>query len=94
MRTTYVMCVTALVLALLGAPSIARAQSTGAASISGGVSAFPADGTQGPDLIRHADQALYRAKAEGRNQVFAYQAIEFGDTGESRPVPVLAGDDR
>ena len=43
MRTTYVMCVTALVLALLGAPSIARAQSTGAASISGGVSAFNMD---------------------------------------------------
>ena len=43
MRTTYVTCVTALGLALLGAPSIARAQSTPTASISGGISAFNMD---------------------------------------------------
>lgn len=60
-------------------------QPLGKLSISGGVAAFPADGTQGPDLIRNADQALYRAKAEGRNRVFAYRAVEFGESGDARP---------
>jgi diguanylate cyclase (GGDEF)-like protein len=38
-------------------------------TISGGVAAFPVDGRTQVELFRKADQALYRAKASGRNQV-------------------------
>jgi len=37
--------------------------------ISGGVASFPVDGRTGAELIRKADQALYRAKAGGRSQI-------------------------
>lgn len=71
-------------------------QPLGKLTISGGVSAFPADGTQSPELIRNADQALYQAKAEGRNRVFAYRGVEIGDEGDTRTAPVCStsGDDR
>jgi diguanylate cyclase (GGDEF)-like protein len=35
-------------------------------SVSIGVAAFPADGTTGEELLKHADIAMYRAKAAGR----------------------------
>lgn len=38
-------------------------------TISGGVAAFPVDGRTQVELYRKADQALYRAKAAGRNQI-------------------------
>jgi len=38
-------------------------------TISGGVAAFPIDGRTQVELIRKADQALYRAKVSGRNQI-------------------------
>ncbi len=38
------------------------------ATISCGVAAFPRHGTTGADLIASADEALYQAKAAGRNQ--------------------------
>jgi diguanylate cyclase (GGDEF)-like protein len=38
-------------------------------TISIGLAAFPGDGTTGSELIRAADERLYRAKAEGRNRV-------------------------
>jgi diguanylate cyclase (GGDEF)-like protein len=38
-------------------------------TISGGVAAFPVDGRTQVELVRKADQALYRAKVAGRNQI-------------------------
>ena len=38
-------------------------------TISIGLASFPGDGTTGTELIRQADERLYRAKAEGRNRV-------------------------
>ncbi|MCK4437403.1 diguanylate cyclase, partial [bacterium] len=36
---------------------------------SGGVASFPTDARGETQLIEKADEALYRAKAEGRNRV-------------------------
>lgn len=39
-------------------------------TISGGLASFPADATTRDELIRHADQALLKAKREGKNRIF------------------------
>ena len=39
-----------------------------------GVSVFPKDGQSGPELLKHADMAMYRAKEGGRNQRRFYAA--------------------
>lgn len=41
--------------------------------VSVGVAAFPEDSTVGRDLIDKSDQALYRAKQEGRNRVCTFK---------------------
>ena len=46
----------------------------GKVTVSGGVATFPGDGAMITDLIRSADQALYAAKAAGRNQIQLYKA--------------------
>ncbi|MCJ7471321.1 MAG: diguanylate cyclase, partial [Actinobacteria bacterium] len=40
-------------------------------TVSIGVSNFPFDATELDQIIRYADNALYKAKAEGRNRVVA-----------------------
>ncbi len=49
-------------------------QPLGALTISGGVATFPEDSANAVDLIRCADQALYEAKAAGRNRIVAASA--------------------
>jgi len=39
------------------------------ATFSGGIASFPEDGVNAEDILRKADEALYRAKAEGRNRL-------------------------
>ena len=46
-----------------------RGQSLGAVSLSIGISSFPVNGVSGEALVRAADEALYRAKEEGRDRV-------------------------
>ncbi len=41
-------------------------------SASIGISHFPADGAEAEDIIRHADIAMYQAKAQGRNTYYRY----------------------
>ena len=41
-------------------------------TISGGITTLNIDAKTGPDLIEKADQALYRAKKLGKNQIFLY----------------------
>jgi diguanylate cyclase (GGDEF)-like protein len=44
-------------------------------SVSIGVSSFPANADSPEDLINHADIALYKAKAKGRDRVITYQEV-------------------
>jgi len=47
-------------------------QPSGNLTISVGVATYPEDGTERDALIQSADRALYRAKQDGRDLVFAY----------------------
>ena len=47
----------------------AARQPLGAVTISGGVATYPEDGRNSVALLRAADQALYEAKAAGRNRI-------------------------
>ncbi len=59
-----------------------ESQPSGRLSISGGVAAFPVNGTNSTELLSHADQALYKAKAGGRNRVMRHQGVEIGDASQ------------
>jgi len=48
----------------------------GAVTLSAGLACFPDDATTVQGLIDCADQALYAAKAAGRNQVWSWQQLK------------------
>jgi diguanylate cyclase (GGDEF)-like protein len=44
-------------------------QPSGRLTISGGIASYPNDGMTSVELVKAADEALYRAKEQGRNQI-------------------------
>ncbi|HLG52734.1 MAG TPA: diguanylate cyclase [Steroidobacteraceae bacterium] len=53
-----------------------RGQSLGSLSLSLGVAVFPEHGLNGDVLLRHADQALYQAKLDGRDRDTVADAVD------------------
>src|SRR6267154_433313 len=59
----------------------------GPVTVSLGVAAFPDHAKESAELLRHADEALYEAKGDGRNRIVAYSAT--AGTGASNQTRVL-----
>jgi diguanylate cyclase (GGDEF)-like protein len=62
-------------------------------SVSGGVATFPQDAVDAQKLIQCADQALYRAKSDGKNRICLYstdkrQYVRVDFTGEVKIQPL------
>ena len=66
-------------------------QPTGNVTISGGIAICPKDGADVTVLTRHADEALYQSKHNGRNRVTHYRGVRIGSFDEDEhPVPERA----
>ncbi len=50
-------------------------------TVSFGIAIYPADGNDTRTLIRHADEALYKAKQQGKDRFVFYQPDHFGGGG-------------
>ena len=59
----------------VGALPLSCERVTVAVTLSVGLASYPADGAEKKDLIARADQALYRAKKEGRNRTVAWSTV-------------------
>ena len=53
-----------------------RGQTLGTITISAGIATFPAHGSNAEDLMRAADDALYRAKKGGRDRIMIHELVE------------------
>lgn len=62
-------------------------------TISLGVASFPEDAEDGSTLLARADEAMYRAKRGGRNQVVPYQSTPGTHSGKAR-VLIVDDDER
>lgn len=65
-------------------------------TVSGGLASYPADGADEASLFAHADRALYRAKAEGKNRISAEpeERRRFPRLGRSFAVRLVPCDSR
>ena len=63
-------------------PHLSRTSSV-QVTVSGGLATFPWDGTTRQELISRADQALYRAKRDGRNRIYLSKPV--GSSAPSLP---------
>jgi diguanylate cyclase (GGDEF)-like protein/PAS domain S-box-containing protein len=53
-----------------------RGQTLGTITISAGIATYPAHGSNAEDLMRAADDALYRAKKAGRDRIMIHELVE------------------
>ena len=53
-----------------------RGQTLGTITVSAGIATYPTHGDNSEDLIRAADEALYRAKKAGRDCISVYESLE------------------
>jgi diguanylate cyclase (GGDEF)-like protein/PAS domain S-box-containing protein len=53
-----------------------RGQTLGTITISAGIATYPAHGNNAEDLMRAADDALYRAKKDGRDRIMIHELVE------------------
>lgn len=67
--------------------ALRESQPGGRLTISGGVAVFPLDGASSVELLQHADEALYRAKRQGRNRVLPYRGLAMGEHEETGDSP-------
>ncbi len=73
-------------LAVAGCPAGEGDRDVGRVTVSIGVASFPGDAAGPRELIARADEALYRAKAQGRNRVAAASPPEQAGNGQERIV--------
>jgi diguanylate cyclase (GGDEF)-like protein len=55
-----------------------RGQTLGTITVSAGIAIFPEHGENQEELVRAADEALYRAKKSGRDRIVIYEPQEAG----------------
>ena len=63
-----------------------RGQTLGTITVSAGIAMFPTHGNTSEDLVRCADEALYRAKKSGRDRICVYEPQESESSLETRSV--------
>lgn len=68
-----------------------RGSTLGSVTLSLGVATYPDHTRNGAELIRRADEALYRAKRGGRNRTEVAEAAEVGITGGPAAAAIVAG---
>lgn len=63
-----------------------RGQTLGTVTISAGIAVYPSHGQDSEELVRAADEALYRAKKAGRDCICVYEPAESSATGADRTI--------